>query len=209
MAQSIAVPTSSERTRWQRIKQNQLWHYLRQYWGRYVFGLLLLIFATGLGPGLVLWYGGLSVLDETFTLGNLVAFTQYMALFYWPLRELVQRYTTLQQAMASAERVFGVLDEPEKVADIEAPHHQGDQIFGKIEFRNVWFAYEPDSWILKDGPSPCSPVSGSPSSVPSAPARPRSFHCSSAVTTCSVAASSSTTFRSTSSLSVSCNATLP
>lgn len=78
MAQSIAVPTSSERTRWQHIKQNQLWHYLRQYWGRYVFGLLLLIFDTGL----VLWYGGLSVLDETFTLGNLVAFTQYMALFY-------------------------------------------------------------------------------------------------------------------------------
>jgi ATP-binding cassette, subfamily B, multidrug efflux pump len=114
-----------------------------------VFEPVVVLFAAGT-TAVILWYGGIRVLDDSFTLGNLVAFTQYMALFYWPLRELAQRYTTLQQAMASAERVFGVLDEPEELTDIETPRHLGDRIFGKIEFRNVWFAYEPDNWILKD-----------------------------------------------------------
>lgn len=114
-----------------------------------VFEPVVVLFAAGT-TAVILWYGGIRVLDDTFSLGTLIAFTQYMALFYWPLRELAQRYTTLQQAMASAERVFGVLDEPEELTDIEDPRHLGDRIFGKIEFRNVWFAYEPDNWILKD-----------------------------------------------------------
>lgn len=97
----------------------------------------------------IIWYGGGRVLDDALTVGTLVAFTAYMQRFYWPLRELSQRYTMLQQAMASAERIFGVLDEPEEVADPPHPQHL-DDVQGKIEFRNVWFAYRDENWVLQD-----------------------------------------------------------
>jgi ABC-type multidrug transport system fused ATPase/permease subunit len=72
-----------------------------------------------------------------------------MQRFYWPLRDLSDRFTTLQSAMASSERIFGVLDEPEEVVDIANPRSLGE-IRGRIEFRNVWFAYEADNWVLRD-----------------------------------------------------------
>lgn len=97
----------------------------------------------------ILWYGGGRVLDDELTVGTLVAFTQYMQRFYWPLRDLSDRYTTLQQAMASSERIFTLLDEPEEVTDIENPAHLAE-IRGKIEFRNVWFAYNEPNWVLRD-----------------------------------------------------------
>ncbi|MFN8639878.1 MAG: ABC transporter ATP-binding protein [Dehalococcoidia bacterium] len=90
--------------------------------------------------GAILWYGGGRVVQGALTLGTLVAFIQYMQRFYWPLRDLSQRYTTLQSAIASAERIFAVLDEPEEVRDIEAPQRI-ERPRGEIEFRNVWFAY--------------------------------------------------------------------
>lgn len=96
----------------------------------------------------ILWYGGGRVLDDALTIGTLVAFTQYMQRFYWPLRDLSDRYTTLQQAMASSERIFTLLDESEEVTDIKEPRHLGE-IKGKIEFRDVWFAYQEPNWVLK------------------------------------------------------------
>jgi len=114
-----------------------------------VFEPTVVLFAAGT-TGAILWYGGNRVLDGSLTIGTMVAFAQFMGFFYWPLRELAQRYTTLQQAMASAERVFGVLDTPEDLTDAADPDHLGDRIFGKIEFRNVWFAYSDEHWVLKD-----------------------------------------------------------
>jgi ATP-binding cassette subfamily B protein len=118
-----------------------------------VFEPTVVLFAAGTTAAL-LWYGGVRVLDTSLSLGTLVAFTQFMTFFYWPLRELSQRYTTLQQAMASAERVFGILDTPADLVDVEEPEHLGSRIFGKIEFRNVWFAYDgadgDENWILRD-----------------------------------------------------------
>ncbi len=99
--------------------------------------------------GLVIWYGGGRVLDDSLTLGTLVAFLQYMQRFYWPIRDLSQRYTTMQQAMASSERIFGVLDSPEEITDAEDAAELA-AIKGKIEFRNVWFAYDAENWVLRD-----------------------------------------------------------
>lgn len=98
---------------------------------------------------LILWYGGGRVIQETLSLGTLVAFMSYMQRFYWPLRELADRYTTLQQAMASSERIFQLLDEPEEVTDVATPQHL-TAVRGKIEFRHVWFAYDEGNWVLKD-----------------------------------------------------------
>ena len=96
----------------------------------------------------ILWYGGGRVVQEALTLGTLVAFIQYMQRFYWPIRDLADRYTTLQSAMASAERIFQVLDEPEEIVDPSHPKHLRD-VRGRIEFRDVWFAYDEDNWVLK------------------------------------------------------------
>ena len=97
----------------------------------------------------ILWYGGVRAIDGTLTVGTLVAFIAYMQRFYWPIRQLSEQYTTLQSAMASAERIFSVLDEEETLRDPEDPVELG-AIQGRIEFRNVWFAYEGENWVLRD-----------------------------------------------------------
>ena len=99
--------------------------------------------------GVILWYGGGRALDESLTIGTLVAFTQYMQRFYWPIRDLSDRYTTLQAATASAERIFQVLDEQPEVVDVANPGQLG-AIQGQIEFDHVWFAYDEENWVLRD-----------------------------------------------------------
>ena len=99
--------------------------------------------------GAILWYGGAQVLDDAITIGTLIAFISYMQRFFWPIRDLSERYTLLQAAMASGERIIGVLDEPEELTDPEHPAELGE-IQGRIEFDNVWFAYNQDNWVLRD-----------------------------------------------------------
>ncbi len=90
---------------------------------------------------LILWYGGLRVLDTTLTLGVVVAFIQYAQRFYRPIQDLSEKYNILQGAMASAERVFKLLDTPAEGASPAHPVELGE-VRGRIEFRNVWFAYK-------------------------------------------------------------------
>ncbi len=97
----------------------------------------------------ILWVGGARSLDESLTVGTLFAFIQFMQRFFWPIRELSERYTMLQGAMASAERIFGVLDEPEEVLDAEDARELED-VKGDIRFDHVHFAYNPGNWVLKD-----------------------------------------------------------
>jgi ATP-binding cassette subfamily B protein len=97
----------------------------------------------------ILWYGGGRVLDGGLTIGTLVAFSQYMQRFYWPIRDLADRYTTFQQALASSERIFQVLDEEEEVVDVPEPRQLG-KVAGRIEFDHVWFAYDEGNWVLRD-----------------------------------------------------------
>jgi len=103
----------------------------------------------------VLWFGGLRAMaGSALTLGVLVAFIQYARQFFEPIRDLSNQYDTLQRAMAGAERIFGVLDEDHRLPEPETPVEL-DKMDGRIEFRNVWFAYEDDNegtpdWVLKD-----------------------------------------------------------
>ncbi|MFP4227400.1 MAG: ABC transporter ATP-binding protein [Salinivenus sp.] len=103
----------------------------------------------------VLWYGGVGAMSgSALTLGVLVAFIQYARQFFEPIRDLSNQYDTLQRAMAGAERIFSVLDEERNLTEPDDPVRL-DEVNGRIEFRNVWFAYEetragePD-WVLKD-----------------------------------------------------------
>ncbi len=98
--------------------------------------------------GAILWYGGGRVAGDALTLGTLVAFIAYMQRFFWPIRELAERYTMLQGAMASSERIFDILDQPEEVVDSPdaAPL---DEVRGAIRFDHVWFAYQGEHWVLR------------------------------------------------------------
>ncbi len=97
----------------------------------------------------IIWVGGGASLDGAVSIGTLVAFISFMQRFFWPIRELSERYTMIQGAMASAERIFGVLDAPEEVVDVpDARPLPG--VRGEIRFDHVWFAYEPENWVLKD-----------------------------------------------------------
>ena len=107
----------------------------------------LMSFLSSLAVALVLWYGGLRALGGGLSLGALVAFLQYVRMLFDPVVNLSEGYNVLQAAMASAERIFLLLDEPrESVGGGKTLEH----LEGRIEFQNVWFAYSGEDWILKD-----------------------------------------------------------
>lgn len=97
----------------------------------------------------IIWYGGGQALQDALTLGTLFAFIQYSQRFFWPIRELSEKYTIFQNAMASSERIFDLLDtEPTIVSP--TPSKESEALKGEIEFRNVWFAYNADDYVLRD-----------------------------------------------------------
>ena len=102
-----------------------------------------------IGIGLIIWYGGGQVIRGIATIGTLVAFIQLARSFYEPISDISEKYNILQSAMASSERIFKLLDEPVTIASPAKPVRIG-RASGQIEFRNVWFAYKDDDWILKD-----------------------------------------------------------
>jgi len=110
---------------------------------------------AALALALVIWYGGVQAVDRSLSLGVLVAFIQYVRMFFEPIRQLSDQYSTLQGAMAASERLFQLLDLDETTREDEHPK-MPDAFRGKIEFKNVWFAYETPTenaepkWVLKD-----------------------------------------------------------
>jgi ATP-binding cassette subfamily B protein len=96
----------------------------------------------------IIAYGGRQALGGAVSVGLVVAFVQYAQRFFEPIEDLAEKYNILQAAMASSERIFRLLDEPVEVADPPAPV-RAQTVRGEIEFRDVWFAYEHEDWVLK------------------------------------------------------------
>jgi len=106
---------------------------------------------TAVAMALLLWYGGLRVLDQTLTVGILAAFIQYTRRFFQPLQDLSEKFNLLQSAMASSERVFTLLDEPLAVREPVRPAALPRPVRGEVRFEGVWFRYSPDGpWVLRD-----------------------------------------------------------
>jgi len=99
------------------------------------------------GIALIVWYGGGQVIRNTLSVGALIAFFQYAQRFYEPISDLSEKYNILQAAMAASERIFKLLDTPVRIKDegmLTVDH------FESLEFRNVWFAYNGEDWVLKN-----------------------------------------------------------
>ena len=98
---------------------------------------------------IVLWFGSRNVFDEIISVGTLYIFSNYIRSFFDPIQELAEQFSTLQSSIASAEKIFTVMDEDEFIPEVENPK-QPDKITGKIEFDHVWFAYDGENCVLKD-----------------------------------------------------------
>ena len=98
---------------------------------------------------LIIWYGGSEIIKGTLTFGALVAFIQYAERFFKPIRDLSEKYNILQNAMASSERIFRLIDVEPDVREPEEPS-MPMTLQGGIKFENLFFAYNDDEWVLKD-----------------------------------------------------------
>ncbi|MDT9546392.1 MAG: ABC transporter ATP-binding protein [Chlorobium sp.] len=111
------------------------------------FPIIEILSATA--AGLVIWYSGVRVLKADLTIGVVISFVQYIWLFFRPLQHLSDRFNTLQTAIAGSDRIFRLLDEEPGIETDEGPSPL-TTFKETIEFRNVWFAYDDENWVLKD-----------------------------------------------------------
>lgn len=97
---------------------------------------------------IVLWYGGYQYINGAMTLGEIVAFFSYIEMFFMPLRDMSEKFNILQAALAASERVYEARVEPEAPEYGQTDGYQGP-LLGRVEFRDVWFAYNEEDWVLR------------------------------------------------------------
>ena len=99
--------------------------------------------------GLIIWYGGGQVVQGAVSIGVIISFIQFTEMFFRPIRDLSEKYNILQTAMASSERIFSLLDEKPEIQDSDV-NERAVIKNGSIEFKNVFFAYNNDDFVLKN-----------------------------------------------------------
>ena len=97
---------------------------------------------------LVIYFGGVESQIEGIVLGVIVAFLRYMEKFFWPIKDMAEKYSLLQSALAAAERIQPMLTEPEVKEEAAWPNKRMEP--ARIDFENVWFAYETEEWVLSE-----------------------------------------------------------
>lgn len=103
---------------------------------------------AAIGTGLLVWYGARGVLMESVSVGDLIAFIMYIAMFFRPIRMIADRFNTLQMGIVSSDRIFNLLDNKED--QVEEGNLSPEQFNGRVEFDHVWFAYNNEDYVLKD-----------------------------------------------------------
>ena len=107
-------------------------------------------FVGAVASALIIWFGGWWEMEGTLTLGSLVAFLQYSQRFFRPISDLSEKFNILQAAMASSERIFGLLDTPVAISSPVSPRTPPSQRTGQIAFEDVSFAYRGDDCVLRN-----------------------------------------------------------
>lgn len=101
-----------------------------------------------IGIGLVVWYGAVGVLGLELQIGVLISFIMYLQLFFRPIRQIADRFNTLQMGVVSSSRIFKLLASTDNIAN--EGNHKPEKIKGNIRLENVWFAYVDDEYVLKN-----------------------------------------------------------
>lgn len=122
-------------------------HFRSVYYHATFFPVVEIISAISLA--ILLYYGSYQIVMTALTIGELVAFIQLVQRFYYPIRDLAEKYNILQSSMASSERIFKLLDTEPEMSQKDLPP-QPNKFSGEIEFENVWFAYNKENYVLKD-----------------------------------------------------------
>jgi len=147
-----------ERAEFERLNAD----YRRALFGSTIYEASLYASVEALGAialGALVWWGGREIAAGTLTFGALVAFIQYTSRFFLPIRDLGAKYTVMQAAMASSERIFGLLERRPAIVSPAAPSVDGEaspalasrRVAEPVaELRNVWFAYQDEQWVLRD-----------------------------------------------------------
>ena len=118
---------------------------IRSIWHYSVFFPVVEILSS-ISIGLLIWIGAKQVLQDTFSLGSIIAFIMYINMLFRPIRQLADRFNTLQMGMVSSERVFKILDQDEKIEN--NGQLKADGIKGEIEFKNLSFSYDDQHKVL-------------------------------------------------------------
>lgn len=121
--------------------------HIRANWYFSIFFPVLEIIVA-IATGLLVWYGSKQILADVISPGVVVAFIMYINMIFRPIRELIDKFNTLQMGMVSAERIFDVLDTDEFTPNQGT--YKPEHVRGEITFKNVWFAYNDEHWVLKD-----------------------------------------------------------
>jgi len=140
---------SQEKENFEKFKEINRENYLAALRQLIIFAVFrpLIEIISSVAIAIIVWYGGLGVINTTLTFGSLVAFLSYIQMFFSPIRDFAEKYNILQGSIAASERIFKLLDQKEE------KRIMGKKILrprGKIEFQNVWFSYNDEEWVLKD-----------------------------------------------------------
>ena len=138
---------NQEMRKFKRINAKHRDAHIRSNWYYSIFFPVVEIISA-VSIGLLVWYGSRSVLSNEISPGVVVSFIMYIYMLFKPIRELADKFNTLQMGMVGAERIFNVLDTDEKTEN--KGKYQPEELKGDIEFKNVWFAYNDENWVLKD-----------------------------------------------------------
>lgn len=106
-------------------------------------------FLSALAIALIVWYAGGQIISGMMSLGVLISFIQYTEMFFRPIRDLSEKYNIMQTAMASSERLFQLLDDQTVIPELSKERAKR-YVPGDIEFRNVWFSYNAEEYVLRD-----------------------------------------------------------
>lgn len=146
---------AEELRRFKKINKEHRAANIRSVWYYSVFFPVVEIL-TAASIGLLVWWGSRSVIQETATVGNVIAFIMYINMIFRPIRELADKFNTLQMGVVSSERVFRLMDQQDYISDNGTL--SANRVEGAIEFKQVWFSYkdvpadynsEGQEWILK------------------------------------------------------------
>jgi ATP-binding cassette subfamily B protein len=102
---------------------------------------------SALGVGLIVWYGAQGLINHEVSYGTITAFIMFINQFFRPIRMIADRINTLQMGVVSVSRIIEILDDKE---NIEPEKIEKREIVGAVSFRNVWFAYNDEHWVLKN-----------------------------------------------------------